>query len=135
MFPFARNSIRCQHIHLDHVLVSDLFSDFLAFGKPVFQSSEHRYWNTPASKAVDLSTEDNFLFSFLDPQLSCSRTEISENPWFVVDLGQEYWIHDVIVLAPETARGQYTVDKILPTLKTMHVMLRFQVYFSNYRMD
>ena len=60
----------------------------LALGKKSFQSSTYRFGNP--SKAVDGST--NTVYGHTG---SCTHTEKERDPWWQVDLGAEYSVHDV----------------------------------------
>ena len=75
------------------------YLDDLADEKHSYQSEDIPLWDAGANKALVLkySSVEQY-FSWWEPG-TCSRTAQtgSERPWWLVDLGQEYRIHLIIM--------------------------------------
>ena len=74
----------------------------LALNKPAWQSSIYssQHENATADKAVDGNAANNFNGK------SCTHTNEEQRPWWVVDLGAEYLVSDVVI----TNRGDCCGD-------------------------
>ena len=76
-------------------------SENLALNKPAWKSSTYAHTYVPtADKAVDGNAADNFNGK------SCTHTKEEQRPWWVVDLGAEYLVSDVVI----TNRGDCCGD-------------------------
>ena len=70
--------------------------------------SDEPYWAADAGEAVANTSDtdiDSLGFNYNHKQ-SCSRTQRTENPWWVVDLGSEYWVHEIHIEAPKISTGK-----------------------------
>ena len=74
------------------------YTDDLANQKDSYQSEDIPLWDAGAKNAVSRGSNSYQDLSWWDPG-ECSRTVQtgSERPWWLVDLGQEYRIHEVTI--------------------------------------
>ena len=87
-----------------------LFSGNVGYTKTAHQSGEK--WNyysmgNPASRAVDGNTDPD-----LDNQHSCAHPMDSAgtNAWWIVDLGQKYSIHRVVIYNRNNPYSEYDIS-------------------------
>ena len=87
-----------------------LFSGNVGYKKTAHQSGENSIsWsiNNPASRAVDGNTDPD-----MDNQHSCAHPMDSygTNAWWMVDLGQKYSIHRVVIYNKKNPYSEYDIS-------------------------